>query len=660
MATKKISNYAHNSLSPYDGSQGTKFLDARLAGVIKQISDDVNAARMNTPWVFMVRPHGDSNPAASKFIGNQGDIKVIGRHLKMGWFKTKDDYKVCKAGFIDRDQNDQPIAIDGTDGDLLAFFDTEVHHYGNLYSIDGVDYDIFGLGLYPITLYGKASEGLESSGMFADRAVIKDSQSRCFYNKEVNGTGGTANGAFLQDPCSGAGGRPSQGATCLNSMLYAQNKNADKKHGDGWYGLHYLVYQMWFMLQTIELGSVYTCNPAVQKSKSPTDSTPLEGSEGKIYEACKGLGYGCTAMTPQDIFSSEGISGVVIYTSDGNQKAVRSLQDAAFRLSAGGANVSTRICLSSQGYQFIEMLMPQRVANAAMAYGGEIISALTQATATSPFFTLQDDGAHVAGVSNVNVSPSNSTPAQEFLKNNAIPGKFYYQVRNVWGCEGLAEGVMTCVVNAYVKLDISSATCYIDDTPLANGYAIVKFSMPLYRGVTFNVGSFVESCGFHYVIHGKEEGEAKSYWLTQICHKHPKDLPLISSNSTAACYGNESDELLLAQGSIEYEDHLPIAGGWAKSCDWGKSFISFPTVGGGQTSYECAHVWRDYCYGAGVDGKPESGKKCINGAVLGCHANNADPSARTAHCDIAASHSFDDCCSAAALIGIGLNPAPEA
>ena len=48
--------------------------------------------------------------------------------------------------------------------------------------------------------------------------------------------------------------------------------------------------------------------------------------------------------------------------------------------------------------------------------------------------------------------------------------KHYYVVRNVPGCEGMADGVMTAVVNSYTKMEFIDGVKWSDNTVLDGGH----------------------------------------------------------------------------------------------------------------------------------------------------------------------------------------------
>src|SRR5574344_1867077 len=191
----------------------------------------------NSVWVFMVRKHGNSDPAAYKWYGTQSNIKLISLHARMVWFKTKKNYTVCAKGRITCDVNGNSIVMDGTQGDLLMFFDTTMHHYENTVTdaTDG-DLDIIGVGLTPTILLGKESSKMPPCGFFPDRAVMvkldSDTAScaHSIYNTAAKGTYNTPSTMFKEAYVTDGGGKASQYISSMQSIAYSQAKNADGIH----------------------------------------------------------------------------------------------------------------------------------------------------------------------------------------------------------------------------------------------------------------------------------------------------------------------------------------------------------------------------------------------------------------------------------------------
>jgi hypothetical protein len=550
-----------------------------------------NVASLGT-WVFMVRKHENADPSAYKFIGTQANIKLLGEHCRMGWFKNRTAYTICAKGRITKDTHGNDIAMDGTAGDLLTFFDCDVHHYENTVTdaTDGV-IDIIGLGLNPTILYGKGSSVMPAFGITTDHTVIAKlssdtaSCSHCIYSKSVNGTYSAPTTILFNEVYQSSGaGKPTVGRTSMLSIASSQNKNADGIHGDGWYGMYYICYQIWLEMMIMEGGTV--CSTV-------TDT---------------GFGVGNTmGDTPtSSTFSGSkiiGNSGVKFILSDGTVKGYGNLMDQNIKLSSTGSVVYNMLPLTgSSYYAWQDMLEAQRMADAIVKNGFESYVG----TATNVFYYDDDGQLQVDTAGNIDLSTGTGMTAN----------KRYYVVRGVNGYDGLSDGVMTCLVNYYIKMTFVDDAYYSDGTSLKGGFAIYKFSTPMYRGVSWFDGTCNHLQGFHYVIHADANG---NYSSSAIYQPDYKALPSITSNDSANDYGLETDTLLMEKGFIHTESIPMTEEGWAKNCYPSISLFYCPNIGGaGMRTYESNYIWRNACWGEGVNGKPANGYKCIQASAVGC------------------------------------------
>ena len=577
----------------------------------------------NSVWVFMVRKHGNSDPAAYKWYGTQSNIKLISLHARMGWFKNKKDYTVCAKGRITCDVNGNDIAMDGTQGDLLMFFDTTMHHYENTVTdaTDG-DLDIIGVGLTPTILLGKESSKMPPCGFFPDRAVMvkldSDTAScaHSIYNTAAKGTYNTPSTMFKEAYVTDGGGKASQYISSMGSIAYSQTKNADGIHGDGWYGLYYICYQIWLEMMFIEGGSV--------------KHTLLD----------TGFGVGCTQVDVADstTFYGDtiyGNSGVKTILSDGTVKGYDGLMSQPWKASATGSVIYAADAIDGGAhYGFIKLLEALRVSDAIVKNGWEAKIGV----ASNIFYFDDNNNLQLSSDGSINLSTG----------TGMTPNKKYYVARNVTGYAGLSDGVTTCVINAYMKMSFIDAACYSDGTSLVGGCAIYKFSMPLFRGVTWFNGTFTQLQGFHYMIHTDANGVKTNNAIYQPDYTA---LPSITNNNNSNCYGLETDTLAMEKGMLKTEN-IQFGDGWASKCNPAVSLFYYPNLGGDRRTYENAYVWKGACWCSGVNGVPEKGYKCVNASVVGCYCSNDSASVRTVAGSASAVLSDDGYCGGSALIGI--------
>ena len=351
------------------------------------------------------------------------------------------------------------------------------------------------------------------------------------------------------------GGNVTTSINSLTSSVNALNK------GGGYMGLYYEFYEIWLMAMYLELGTLDFTNEEL-------------------------FGRGCTNGTPNlnnwYTNSLEG-GGGCMYTGN-----------------TFGAFWSTTV----SSYNFAEMLEAQRImdgitkagfanqigGNKLYMYSGDTVVAVT--ADTDPSTWERSSGMEV--------------------------GQKYFTVKNVKGCKGLADGVMTGIVNIYVK-----------DTD-----RIRKYSHPVYRGLDLLSGFFTQLEGIHYVV--KHTGTTASLAQSQelFYANSWKDVPTSTSLYTGAnsivtantAEGLTADPALVA--NYVNGGSFPVgSNGWGKQTDYNMSLFAHKSVGASQHTYECGYIWydgRSYSSAAGADsnGYLTSNAKSTNASVVGCFASN--------------------------------------
>ena len=101
--------------------------------------------------------------------------------------------------------------------------------------------------------------------------------------------------------------------------------------------------------------------------------------------------------------------------------------------------------LNSQVYNFIPNLEEQRLLDGIAKAG--LVSHIGNYLAVFSY----DASGNVVVTTDGSVNPATGS--------GMTAGKRYYVVRNVPNCEGMADGVMTSVINCYVKLTCKSGVC---------------------------------------------------------------------------------------------------------------------------------------------------------------------------------------------------------
>ena len=227
-----------------------------------------------------------------------------------------------------------------------------------------------------------------------------------------------------------------------------------------------------------------------------------------------------------------------------------------------------------------------------------------------------------------------------------VANKRYYIVRNVPNCEGIAEGVMTAVANCYVKMNVSD-NIFVNSTDLTGGYAILKFSHSIYRGLSIPMdGMLQQLSGAHYVSGQTASGFYENFYCAD---KWQDVAPL--TNDTG--YGDIGTEFNILKG-LSKKTSVSGNTGWVSKADYSQSLFCFKAFGAGTHSYEVAYTWNDHFMWGYSDGKPALGKEGVKALVVGCNANDGTASARTADCNNAVSDSDDDCSGAFAVLELKL------
>ena len=181
----------------------------------------------------------------------------------------------------------------------------------------------------------------------------------------------------------------------------------------------------------------------------------------------------------------------------------------------------------NSNYGIVEMLEPQRVLDAISAAG--LISMIGS---KSHIFYYGDDG-------KMKCSTDGSIDVSTGTGMTAL--KHYFIVRDVPNCEGMADGVMTAVVNSYTLMEFSDGmTLTSDGTSLTGKKAILKRSMPVYRGkiLPYAYGCFEQTDGAFYVI---KQDASSNLSMEFRCTASIDDLPARKSFGYEADIDGEAD-----------------------------------------------------------------------------------------------------------------------
>lgn len=579
-----------------------------LQDELDTLSADLTAA---TGMVGFARVNGDNDPAPSADFtyGTKAMLREIGRHMKMGIVKDGVLVKECAPGRITADINGDDIAIDGSEGDVVFYTDRPLELLKAQETVGGSEMNMVGVGLAPTFWQGHASKTIPSFGMTPSYTVNTKldgdtrAQAHSIYNAAVAGNYQPASEGFNETFKASGNGYFNNYISAVASIQNAQNKNSDAGTNYPYMGLYYEFYELWIAMLYAEMGTLNACD-------------------------YKKLGIGCTAVaaTASNWADEDmsGSSGMKVILSDGTAKYC-ALFGQNTRVGASGSNRYnlTMLC-GSTNYNFMEMLEPQRLLDAIVKAG--LTAYVGNASAV---FSYDDDGGMtVTADGSIDLATGGGMTA----------GKKYWQVRDVPGCEGLSDGVMTAVANCYVKMTFKDGLYYSDGTTSLDGAtAVWKMSHPLYRGVSLALdGCFRHLAGIHDVI-GNDGG---TYYRTTYMAAKWEDMEPLTDTTI---YGTKGTAFNMLRGLTVTSSAAPVTDFWAGKADWGKSLFCFTASGGGGSTKECAYTWKDaHCWGQGTNGQPADGYECVEASGCGCAAfYGGCASVRTLCCGYAASRGSD-------------------
>lgn len=601
----------------------------------------------------MARVNDDTDPKGTIFFGEDVNFKQIANVVHLG-LVDKDGklYKRCANGRVDKAVDGVDLAIDGSDGDVLLYIDRtvyvcrftdEVEHEGAMKKLN-----VFAVGLAPFSIYGHTAKVFKpfafspqytvngqltasNNGKDGNGVVDLRSCAHSIYNKNVAGSYSVVLPWFNETYKANGGGFPAQYVSSMNSIWQAQGKNPDQKTNRPFMGGYYEFTEIILMLMFLENKTLY-------------------------HQALNDFGCGCTLSSPatsQDSFGDltmNGNSGLMCVKSDGTKTFLRLMSTSTIK---NGTSQSTHpidgVCGDGH-YGFTEMLETQRVLND-IAKAGLISKIWNGTTANADnqkiVFEYDADG---------NMIVSSFTNEELKTGANMTPNKKYFQVRNAnTKCQGMADGVMTAVVNTYVKLTFKNETT-VNEVDHTGGYAVYKFSRPVYRGMSLHMeGMFVQMQGCHYVNYcysGKEGIEDGDYGKF-ICAESFENIP--PQQSASVGYFGDVDALLDMEKGLtkEVQSHGKLTraqkrsyNGWAGKDDYNMSLFCILDHSGSITTKECQYHWNYASWSngdAGADnyGLPAANRKCVNAVVVGCYAGNGNASARSVAGNYAVSYGVD-------------------
>ena len=563
-----------------------KIIETKIAESNKLILDGLNGSVVMD--MTTARAHDGESPTTQTYYGSKDALNAVLSHMKIGTFKNGKLIKECAPGRITATRSGEPIAIDGTDGDVMLYTDTVM--YRDRATIDGLTvsgstattHNVIGLGLVPHMIGTKDAKKFEPFAItphYATKDVKLDWDSQAcphsIYNPNLEtGNYKTPIAKFNETFKANGNGYMPGGVSSFDSSYRARKKDG------GYQGLYYEFYENWLIAMYLELGSMY-------------------------FTADNLFGKGCTEYYSNDTnwFNAEGHdgrSGLKYVTSGGTSYP-------PLEYFIGGL-------VGDNAYDFTESLESIRIMDAIMKAN------LVGQIAPNKLFTYDDDGNAVAADSNVDVTTG----------ANMVLNKKYFTVRNVPNCQGLADGVMTAVVNIFVKLTMNDSR---------RDSVIWKFSHPVYRGLELFSGMFTQLEGIYWVMGNTYDGSTNTSWQEFYYANSCDDLDYLSGCSRDIDDTMSSGETTSAQTlSWGLEDNIPLMlsgltngyytsgnpDGWAKATNYNQSLYAHTAFGGAESTYECGDMLKYGSSWGGLhapNGYPSSSNlsgRWVNASVAGC------------------------------------------
>lgn len=582
---------------------------ADISGVQKRLD------MFGDAFVGFARVSGDADPkpSADYIYGTRKLVQEIGKHMKLGTVKRVDNDAVlqheCAKGRITLANNGDAVTVDGTEGDLLVYTDIPLYMLKANEQTDGSEMSCMGVGVSPFYWQGHAAKKLEPFAMspfYTVQTKLAGDERSCAHNvisDDVVGSYQAPNGFLKESFRENGSGYYSTSVSTINSMLNAQAKNADPNTNYPYMGCYYEFYELWLMMMFAECGTL--------------DTTDLY---------C--MGVGCTQQETAnvDTWNNERIaanSGLKIFASTGAEVKYLGLNTNGLKKGQEGSQQSAYSALVGAYY------VP-------FTKCGEVLSVLDGVTkaglqsevgARTHVFHFDADGA-------LQCAKDGSIDLDTGL--GMVSNKRYYIIRDVPNCQGIADGVMTAVVNCYVKMNVADGI-YIDNTDLTGGYVIYKFSHSVYRGLSIPMdGHLFQLCGAYYTTECREG----QYYNKYHCAEKWSDMPPIVNKS---CYTDiESAYKLDVLKGLHKRRDVAVIEGWISIADYSYSlFCKTEATAASSHSKECCYLWcGNTIWGEGKDGKPEEGKLGVKAFAAGCYANDVYASSRSAASSSACSSSY--------------------
>lgn len=549
------------------------------------------------------RVNGSADPDAQVTFGNTSKLRSLASHLRLGVFKNGKLLKQCAPGRLTQSVDGRDIAIDGTDGDVMNFTDCDLYYLRTTmqYTPQGGtegEYNIVALSLLPFGIGGKQAKRIRPFAIVPGECVtakLEGDARNCahyVYNKNAIGTYSAPLNIFKKSYKTSGGGYPTQNVSAVQSIKNAQAKNADEATNRPYMGMYYEFYEIITCLMSFELGTwAHT-------------RLNLFGTGCTMLDSVNATTFADSALTANSGWK------VII----GNTVKYSTLHGSNMVIPASSTNKTNLIggVTGSSWYGFLEIMEAQRLLDGISKAG-----LVPKIGNIGNVFTFGADG-NVSCITDGSVNLSTGAGMEAC--------KHYYVVRNVPGCEGMADGVMTAVVNSYTKMEFADGVKWSDNTVLDGGIGILKRSVPIYRGWGLPiVGLFRQMDGAYYIA--RKDSEGNNLPVQFRCASDVSRVPVRTTYSNRVPDNEESDMERGLDLKKEYPGvNLPVVNdSWVKKSDYDFSLFCAETTGGGGRNYENAYLW---LY---INNDVNANERRLHGSMVGNESNNSYCSARSAY-----------------------------
>ena len=514
-----------------------------------------------------------SNPTLTNVYGSKEALNMVLKHYKMGLFKDGALVKECAPCRITKAVDGSDINIDGSEGDIMLY--TDVPIYRDRCSVSGVTvpnstattHNMIGLGLMPHQIGWKDAKKMNPFA-FTPGYVQLDrttNQYHSCYNTTYNGSGGSPDSKYFTTNFIGENG--AQGGYPVMNQSAIDSMQRSRKKGKEYQGIFYEFYEMWMIAMYLELGSLY-------------------------FTGIDSFGRGCTSYYIPDASNwiSGGVNGVLIKDGKGLGNDEYSSFFPYMRGLLGDNNYNFEEALESQ--RFVDALVKSNLAD--KVDGVTVLEYDTNGNVRVP-------------LKEVNLSTG----------ENMDEGKKYYIIRNVPNCQGIGDGVMTYVLNVFVKTKFKVD---YSDTKYSGKNIIFKFSYPTYRGLELFSGAVTQIEGIHHIVGNYGSLVRKgSIWYA----KDYTDIKYNPNNFTdtdsQVTIETPDEDIPYIKGFVKGGEFDISNSGWVKNTNYDVSLYCATECGfriASESTYECGYVWRDF--------EPMSRHKKVSASAVGSFASTGE------------------------------------